>query len=49
MNRLKEKGMTEKDFSIGDKLIITGLVSEYKGQLQIIPRKVEDIRLNHVP
>jgi len=49
MNRLREKGMTEKNFSVGNRLVITGLVSEYKGQLQIIPRKVEDIRLNHVP
>lgn len=27
----------------GDNLIITGVVSEYKGKLQIIPRKPEDV------
>ncbi len=48
MNKLREKGITEENFSVGDKLVIAGLVSEYRGQLQIIPRKVEDIRLNHV-
>ena len=36
--------MEESDFKKGYKLKVTGLVDEYRGQLQIIPRKPEDIK-----
>jgi DNA/RNA endonuclease YhcR with UshA esterase domain len=45
MNKLNEAGLSEKDFAIGKRLSITGLVSEYREQIQIVPRKVEDIRI----
>jgi DNA/RNA endonuclease YhcR with UshA esterase domain len=45
MNKLNEAGLSAKDFAIGKRLSITGLVSEYREQIQIVPRKVEDIRI----
>ena len=45
MNSLKERNLTEKDFKPGEKLIVSGLVDEYKGSLQIIPRKLSDVKL----
>lgn len=45
MNSLSEVGLTEKDFKVGDKVSVSGLIDEYRGQLQIIPRKVDDIRI----
>jgi len=45
MNSLKERNLTERDFKVGEKLIVSGLVDEYKGSLQIIPRKLSDVKL----
>jgi DNA/RNA endonuclease YhcR with UshA esterase domain len=45
MSKLKEVGLSEKDFIVGKSLFVTGLVSEYKEQLQIIPRKIDDIKI----
>jgi DNA/RNA endonuclease YhcR with UshA esterase domain len=45
MSKLNDAGLSVKDFAIGKKLLVTGLVSEYKEQLQIVPRKVEDIKI----
>lgn len=45
MSRMNENGISEEDFSLGRILEVSGVVDEYQGQLQIIPRKVEDIRL----
>jgi DNA/RNA endonuclease YhcR with UshA esterase domain len=45
ISKLNEAGVSIKDFEIGKKLQVTGLVSEYKEQLQIVPRKVEDIKI----
>jgi DNA/RNA endonuclease YhcR with UshA esterase domain len=45
MNKLNNAGLSANDFAIGKKLLVTGLVSEYKEQLQIVPRKVEDIKI----
>lgn len=43
MEKLKEVGINSEDFKKGKEIIVTGLVDEYGGQLQIIPRKVEDL------
>ncbi len=45
MNKMGENGIEEEDFFIGRILEVRGVVDEYQGQLQIIPRKVEDLRL----
>ncbi len=45
MEELVRKGFSVENFTKGKSITITGLVSEYKGQLQVIPRKVSDIRL----
>lgn len=45
MNTLKEVDLTENDFEIGLKISVSGLVDEYQGQLQIIPRRDDDIKI----
>ena len=45
LKSLEKYGIDSKDFKKGKKLEISGLVSEYRGMLQIIPRKPEDVRL----
>ena len=45
MNDLKKNNITENDFKINKIITINGLVGEYRGQLQVLPRKVSDIKL----
>jgi DNA/RNA endonuclease YhcR with UshA esterase domain len=45
LNSLKSKGIYSNDFSVGGKISVTGLVDEYKNQLQIIPRGQDDIKI----
>lgn len=45
MEELTKKGFSVEDFSQDRKIKVTGLIGEYNGQLQIVPRKVEDISL----
>jgi len=45
LNDLKEVDLTEDDFRVGTKISVSGLVDEYQGQLQIIPRRVNDIKI----
>ena len=45
LNDLKEVGITEDDFYVGVRISVSGLVDEYRGQLQIAPRKVDDIKI----
>lgn len=45
MSSLNEVGITEQDLKKGTKLLVSGLVDEYQGQLQIQPRKVGDIQI----
>jgi DNA/RNA endonuclease YhcR with UshA esterase domain len=42
---LKKNNVTENDFKVNKQISVNGLVGEYKGQLQIVPRKVSDIKL----
>ena len=44
MNALEEKGIDEDNFHKGDTIAVRGLVGEYRGQIQIIPRTVDDIK-----
>ena len=45
MNDLKKENITESDFKINENILVTGLVGEYRGQLQIQTRKTSDIKL----
>jgi len=45
LNTLKEVGLTEDDFYEGVEISVSGLVDEYQGQLQIIPRRVSDVKI----
>jgi len=45
INSLRQKGISLSQFSVGKRIFVTGMVSEYRGSLQIIPRKPNDIRL----
>ncbi|MEM5794545.1 MAG: OB-fold nucleic acid binding domain-containing protein [Candidatus Aenigmatarchaeota archaeon] len=45
MEKLKER-IGEEELKEGKIISVTGIVSEYKGELQIIPRKVEDIKVD---
>ena len=44
MNQLKSDGITQYEFRKGKTLRVTGIVGEYKGQLQIVPRKASDVQ-----
>jgi len=44
VSAMKKEGISPHYFRKGMKISVTGMVSEYKGRLQIIPRKVSDIR-----
>jgi len=45
MNTLKEVDLTEDDFELGTKISVSGLIDEYQGQLQITPRRKDDIKI----
>jgi DNA/RNA endonuclease YhcR with UshA esterase domain len=45
MNDLKKNNITEDDFEINKLIYVNGLVGEYKGELEVLPRKVSDINL----
>jgi len=45
MNDLKKENITESDFKINEAISVTGLIDEYRGQLQILPRKTSDIKI----
>ena len=45
MKSLEERNLTKRDFKVGEELIVSGLVDEYRGSLQIIPRKLNDVRI----
>jgi DNA/RNA endonuclease YhcR with UshA esterase domain len=45
MKTLMENEISESDLKVGYKVSISGLVDEYQGQLQIIPRKITDFKI----
>ena len=45
LNTLKKVGLTEDDFYVGAEISVSGLVDEYQGQLQIIPRRKDDVKI----
>ena len=45
LKNLERNGISSYDFKMGTTITVTGLVEEYKGNIQIIPRKVGDIKI----
>lgn len=45
MTSLNSNGINSNDFKVGRTISVSGLIDEYQGSLQIIPRKPEDIKL----
>ncbi|MEM5878914.1 MAG: exodeoxyribonuclease VII large subunit [Candidatus Aenigmatarchaeota archaeon] len=45
ISKLNSNGITQYDLRKGKTVRITGIVGEYKGQLQIVPRKPADIQI----
>jgi DNA/RNA endonuclease YhcR with UshA esterase domain len=45
MNSLKDNGLSENKIKVGYEVSISGLLEEYNGQLQIIPRKITDFKI----
>ncbi|MEM5836287.1 MAG: exodeoxyribonuclease VII large subunit [Candidatus Aenigmatarchaeota archaeon] len=44
-SKLNSNGITQYDLKKGKTVRITGIIGEYKGQLQIVPRKPTDIQI----
>lgn len=45
MSKLIENGISEDKLEKGKKISVTGMVDEYRGSLEIVPRRVEDIKI----
>lgn len=45
MNNLEPIGITEKDFHLNDKISVRGILENYKGQLQIVPKSLDDVKI----
>jgi DNA/RNA endonuclease YhcR with UshA esterase domain len=45
VSSLEGNGLSKTDFQKGKRIIVEGLVDEYQGSLQIVPRIPEDITL----
>lgn len=45
VSALTENGFDINDLRKGSKIAVEGLVSEYRGELQIIPRKPSDVKI----
>ncbi|MHC1587228.1 MAG: exodeoxyribonuclease VII large subunit [Candidatus Syntropharchaeia archaeon] len=43
-DQLREKGYMRM-IKVGKNIIVSGFVGEYRGKLQVVPRKLEDIRI----
>lgn len=45
MKSLNQIGITEKDFQLNDKISVKGIVENYKGRLQIMPKSLDDVKI----
>ena len=45
VNQLSEADFPIEDLKKGANVMVTGLVGEYKGELQVVPRKTTDIKI----
>lgn len=45
IRQLNQAGINESDFQIKNKIVVEGLVENYKGRLQIMPRSLDGIKI----
>lgn len=45
MKQLNKIGITGDDFHEGDKVSVSGILENYKGRLQIMPKNLNDIKI----
>ncbi len=45
MSSLNQVGITEDDFRLNDKISVRGILENYKGKLQIIPKNLNDVKI----
>ena len=45
MKSLSGAGINEADFHLKDKISVRGIVENYKGKLQIIPKSLNDVKI----
>lgn len=45
MKKLNDVGITKNDFTLGSTISVEGTLESYKGNLQIVPRKLDDVKI----
>ena len=45
MRNLEQRGITEKDFLLKSKISVEGIIENYKGRLQIMPKNLDSIKI----
>lgn len=45
MNSLNQIGITGDDFHLNDKISVRGILENYKGRLQIVPKNLNDVKI----
>lgn len=45
MKSLEQAGITADDFHLNDKISVRGMLENYKGKLQIIPKNLNDVKI----
>ncbi len=45
MSSLNQIGITADDFHLNDKISVRGILENYKGKLQIIPKNLNDVKI----
>ena len=45
MNSLNQIGITEDDFQLNERISVKGIVENYKGRLQIVPKSLDDVKI----
>lgn len=45
ISQLNDAGVSTQDLKKGVEIEITGLVGEYRGELQVVPRKTDDVKI----
>ncbi len=45
MGSLNQIGITEDDFQLNERISVRGIVENYKGRLQIVPKSLDDVKI----
>jgi len=45
MNSLNQAGITADDFQLNERISVKGIVENYKGRLQIVPKSLDDVKI----